>query len=236
MAKRAKKNPRVIIELDKTAKRNSMRAFQGPKHDPDRRYIAVAGNIGSGKSTFVEYLGERYNVKPFFEPNDQNPYLEDFYTDMTAWAFQSQVYFLAAKFALHQELDANEQSVIQDRTLWEDAEIFVENLRRQKIMDKRDYDTYRTLYESIQGNIRPPDLMIYLRCPVRTVRKRIAMRGREMEQDIPTGYLRRLHNLYEKWIENYTLSPLIIIPNDRLDYLTDIVDRQDLHRTIEKYL
>lgn len=84
MAKRAKKNPRVIIELDKTAKRNSMRAFNGPEHAPERRYIAVAGNIGSGKSTFVEYLGERYNVKPFFEPNDQNPYLEDFYTDMTA--------------------------------------------------------------------------------------------------------------------------------------------------------
>ncbi len=236
MAKRKKKNPRVIIELDKSAKRSSMRAFQGPNHDPDRRYIAVAGNIGSGKSTFVEYLCEKYNVKPFFEPNDQNPYLEDFYTDMNAWAFQSQIYFLAAKFALHQELDATQQSVIQDRTLWEDAEIFVENLRRQRIMDKRDYDTYRTIYESIRDNIRPPDLMIYLRCPVRIVKQRIAMRGREMEQDIPTGYLTRLHNLYEKWIENYTLSPLIIIPNDRLDYLSDIVDRQDLHRTIEKYL
>ena len=232
-----KKAPRAIVELDRsTAQTRALAKFKSPAHDPNRRYIAVAGNIGAGKSTLVEFLCERYNVKPFFEPNESNPYLEDFYGDMPRWAFQSQVYFLAAKFRLHQELDATKQSVIQDRTLWEDAEIFVENLYRQKLMDKRDYATYRLMYEAIRDNIRPPDLMIYLRCPVRTVKKRIAMRGREMEQDIPTGYLRRLHNLYEGWIEDYSISPLMVIPTDRLDYLTDLVDRHDILKTIEKYL
>jgi deoxyadenosine/deoxycytidine kinase len=196
----------------------------------------VSGNIGAGKSSIVEFLCDRYDIRPFFEPNDENPYLADFYGDMERWSFQSQVYFLSAKFRLHQELDRYSHSVVQDRTIWEDAEIFAENLYRQKNMDERDYRTYRLLYESIRDKIRPPDVMIYLRCPVRTVRKRIAMRGREMEQDIPTKYLRRLHRLYEGWIENYDLSPLVIIPTNKIDYMTDLVDQHDILKTIEKYL
>ena len=227
------KGARQIIEIDPTAEPGpAARAH----YEPGRKYIAVAGNIGAGKSSIVEFLCQHYNIQPFFEPNDQNPYLEDFYGDMKTWSFHSQIYFLAAKFRLHQELDQLAYSVVQDRTIWEDAEIFAENLYRQKTMSARDYATYRTLYESIRNQVRPPDLMLYMRCPVSTVRKRIAQRGREMEKDIPVAYIRRLHRLYDDWIENYDLSPLVIIPTNKLDYATDLVDQHDILTTIEKYL
>ncbi len=232
----ARKNPRQIIEIDPTNGEDPYDLSGMPEHHPDRKYIAVAGNIGAGKSSIVEFLCDRYDIEPFFEPNETNPYLEDFYESMERWSFHSQVYFLSAKFKLHQELDALDHSVVQDRTIWEDAEIFAENLFRQKTMSERDYDTYRLLYESIRDKIRPPDLMLYMRCPVSTVRKRIAQRGRAMEADIPVKYLRRLHRLYEKWIDNYQLSPLVIIPTNKLDYLTDLVDQHDVLKTIEKYL
>ena len=221
---------RSIIEVDRS-NRGDSQAEAG-----SRKYIAVAGNIGSGKSSLVEFLSSYYGISPYFEPNEDNPYLKDFYGDMKRWSFHSQIYFLAAKFRIHQHLDQLDQSVVQDRTIWEDAEIFAENLYRQRRMSKRDYGTYRLVYESIRDRIRPPDLMIYLRCPVATVRKRIAIRGRRMESDIPVGYLRRLHHLYEAWIENYALSPLVIIPTHRLDYVTDLVDRHDITTTFEKYL
>lgn len=232
-----RKNPREIIELDPTQGQSVVAPVaEVPKVDPGRKYIAVAGNIGAGKSSIVDFLCQRYNLQPFFEPNEGNPYLEDFYEDMERWSFHSQVYFLSAKFKLHQELDALEYSVVQDRTIWEDAEIFAENLYRQKTMSERDYQTYRLLYESVRDKVRAPDLMIYVRCPVPTVRKRIATRGRQMEKDIPTAYLKRLHGLYEQWIANYTLSPLVILPTNKLDYVTDLVDQHDILTTIEKYL
>ena len=232
-------NPRQIIEVDRsrTAPREqSMASLKTPQRDPSRRYIAVAGTIGAGKSSLVEFLCQRYDIKPFFEPNEQNPYLADFYDDMEQWSFASQIYFLTAKFRLHLELDATDNNVIQDRTIWEDAEIFAQNLYRQGLMDDRDYRTYRLLYESVQTQIQPPDLMIYLRCPIEAVQKRIATRGRQMEQNIPRAYLRRLHTLYEDWIENYDLSPLVIIPSHKLDYVTDLVDCHHILTTIEKYL
>jgi deoxyadenosine/deoxycytidine kinase len=231
-----------IIELDRTRRRREERELDedsagGSTHKlSTRRYIAVSGNIGSGKSSLVEFLCGRYSLDPYFEPNDHNPYLADFYEDMERWSFASQIYFLTAKFRLHQELDASPRNVIQDRTIWEDAEIFAANLHRKGLMDERDWRTYRLLYESIRDQIKPPDLMIYLQCPVSTVRRRIEMRGRQMEQNIPTAYLERLHGLYEGWIEAYDLSPLVIIPTDKLDYITDMVDRHDIMKTIEKYL
>ena len=207
-----------------------------PKPNPRKRYVAVAGNIGSGKSSLVDFLCQRHEIRPFFEPNDDNPYLADFYADMDRWSFHSQVFFLTAKFKLHLELDATDESVVQDRTIWEDAEIFAENLYRQGTMSERDYRTYRMLYESVQDKIRPPDLMIYLRCPVDTLVRRIAQRGREMEQDIPTAYLARLHKLYEGWIADYTLSPLVIIPTSEVDPVTDLVDSYEIQTTFERYL
>lgn len=232
---KSNKNARAIIERNRTSKTECARN-DAPTHEPGRKYIAIAGTIGAGKSSLVEFLTEKYGIEPFFEPNDQNPYLEDFYADMKRWSFQSQIYFLAAKFRLHQQIDMHATSVVQDRTIWEDAEIFAESLYQQKMMEPRDYETYRALYEAIHDQIRAPDLMIYLRCPVRTVRRRIAMRGRAMEADIPTAYLSRLYKLYEAWIASYDLSPVLIIPTHKLDYLTDLVDQHDIITKIEKYL
>jgi deoxyadenosine/deoxycytidine kinase len=201
-----------------------------------KRYIAVAGNIGAGKTSLVEFLCKRYSLKPFFEPNDTNPYLEDFYRDMKRYAFHSQIYFLTHKFRLHRELERFPGTVIQDRTIYEDAEIFAENLRRSKCINKRDYRSYRELYETIRKDLTPPDVMIFLRCSVKTMRKRIAARGRGMEQSIPVSYLRKLDRLYGEWIKRYDLSPLIEIESDRMDYVTDLVHRIDLMKTLEKYL
>ena len=224
-----------IVEVDRTTEATRERRYPSSLPD-DRKYIAVSGNMGAGKSSLVEFLGQQWDIKPFFEPNEENPYLEDFYSDMERWSFHSQIHFLTAKFRLHQELDTHPQDVIQDRTLWEDAEIFAENLRVQERMSDREYRTYRQLYEAIRDQIEPPDLMLYLRCPVSTVKKRIAMRGREMEKDIPEDYLHRLHDLYEDWIADYSLSPLVIIPTHKLDYITNLVDCHDIITTIEKYL
>ncbi len=201
-----------------------------------KKYIAVAGNIGAGKTSLVDFLCRRYELKPFFEPNDTNPYLKDFYGDMRGWAFHSQIYFLTHKFRLHRELEKYPGTVIQDRTIYEDAEIFAKNLHRSRYINKRDYATYRELYETIRRDLTPPDIMIFLRCSVRTMRKRIRDRGRGMEQNIPTRYLRRLDKLYSEWISNYKLSPLIQIDSDHIDYVTDLVHRLDLLRAVEKIL
>lgn len=201
-----------------------------------RKFIAVAGNIGAGKSELVAFLCKRYGLKPFFEPNDGNPYLEDFYEDMKAWAFHSQLYFLTHKLRLHRQLMLEPGTVVQDRTLYEDAEIFERNLHQQGFISDRDHRMYRDLYETMCAALQPPDVMIFLHCPVRTLKKRIARRGREMEQDIPTEYLQRLHKLYERWRETYDTSPVIDLDTSQLDYLTDLVDRIDVFKQIEKYL
>ena len=200
------------------------------------RFIAVAGNIGAGKSTLVDFLSRQYDVTPYYEPNDTNPYLEDFYGDMKRWAFHSQMYFLATKFRIHQQLSDVQHGVIQDRTIYEDAEIFAENLYRQRKMVRRDYETYRALYESIIKELRPPNLMIYLRCGLSTLRERIKLRGRPEEQSIPRSYLTRLQELYEQWFQRYDLSETLVIDTDHLDYLEDLVDRIDLFDRIEKAL
>jgi deoxyadenosine/deoxycytidine kinase len=201
-----------------------------------KRYIAVAGNIGAGKTSLVEFLCKRYGLKPFYEPNDTNPYLEDFYADMRRYAFHSQIYFLTHKFRLHRELEKFPDTVIQDRTIYEDAEIFAENLHRSRYINRRDYKTYRELYETIRKDLVPPDVMIFLGCSVKAMRKRISQRGRGMEKSIPVSYLRKLDKLYSEWIGRYDLSPIIKIDSDRIDYLTDLVHRVDLLKTIEKYL
>ena len=201
-----------------------------------KRFIAVAGNIGAGKTELVSFLCRRYGLRPFFEPNDTNPYLEDFYGDMKAWAFRSQIYFLTHKFRLHREVMAEPGTVLLDRTIYEDAEIFARNLHQTGCIDDRDWKTYGELYASISQALDPPDLMIFLSCPVRTLRQRIAKRGRAMEQEIPAAYLRRLEGLYASWRQRYTLSPVIDLATDRLDYVTDLVDRMDLFAQIERYL
>lgn len=201
-----------------------------------KRFIAVAGNIGAGKTELVGFLCRRYQLKPFFEPNDTNPYLADFYRDMKGFAFRSQIYFLTHKFRLHRALEREPGTVVQDRTIYEDAEIFARNLHRQRFIDKRDWNTYCELYEIISASLAPPDLMVYLKASVRTLKKRIHIRGREMEQDIPTNYLQRLNVLYDEWFSRYKLSPVLTLSTDNLDYLTDLVDQLDLLKQIERYL
>lgn len=200
------------------------------------RYIAIAGNMGSGKSTLVDFLQVRHGVTPYFEPNDENPYLSDFYADMKRWAFQSQVYFLQKKFALHLKLEQEHGVVVQDRSIYEDAEIFATNLHRMRVLTGRDWETYWELYQSIQSRLRPPDLIIFLKCSVRTLRRRIASRARPGEEEVKLAYVKSLNKLYDEWFERYSLSPTVVIESDRLNYLSDLVDRIELLDTISQYL
>jgi deoxyadenosine/deoxycytidine kinase len=192
--------------------------------------------MGSGKSTLVDFLARTYGVMPFYEPNEENPYLSDFYKDMKRWAFQSQLYFLSNKFRLHQELDRQPGVVALDRTIFEDAEIFATALHQMRKISKRDWATYQSFYAAILDAIRPPDLMIYLRCSMRPLRQRIRLRGRKMEQDVPLAYLKRLERLYEGWIENYNMSEVLVIETDQLDYIHDFVHRLDVMQRIEAVL
>jgi len=201
-----------------------------------KRSIAIAGNMGSGKSTLVEFLHRTYDVVPFYEPNDENPYLGDFYKDMKRWAFQSQLYFLSNKFRLHQELDRQPGVVALDRTIFEDAEVFATALHQMRKISKRDWQTYMGLYSAILDAIRPPDLMIYLRCSMRPLRQRIRLRGRRMERDVPLSYLKRLERLYENWISNYSMSEVLVLETDKLDYIHDLVHRLDVMERIEAVL
>jgi deoxyadenosine/deoxycytidine kinase len=202
----------------------------------ERRFIAIAGNIGSGKSSLLEFLTASYDVAPFYEPNEANPYLADFYRDMRRWAFASQLFFLSNKFRIHLEAARTPGVVIQDRTIFEDAEIFATALHQMRKIDQRDWGTYWSFYQAILSAIEPPDLLIYLRCPIRTLRRRIRLRGRSMEQDIPLAYLRRLQGLYEAWIERYELGEVLVLESDRLDFVSDLVDRHDVRSRIEALL
>ena len=200
------------------------------------KYIAIPGDIGAGKTELTEFLRRRYGLEACFEPNEANPYLADFYGDMKTWAYRSQMFFLVRKFGLHLQLRHEKRSVVQDRTIYEDAEIFARNLHLQRLIDRRDFAVYWELYRTMSTALRPPDLLIQLRCPVRTLRQRIRGRGREMEQDIPPNYLRRLNRLYEDWFASYDLSPVLVLETDKLDWMTDLVDRVDLFRKIERHL
>ena len=201
-----------------------------------KKFIAVAGNMGAGKTSLVQFLHQRYGFEPVYEPFADNPYLDDFYTDMKQYAFRSQLYFLTHKFRLHMGLNTQQGTVIQDRTIYEDAEIFCTNLHRAKKIDKRDYQIYMDLYNTMRRALQPPDLLIYLRCPVRTIRKRIRQRGRDSEQEIPAIYLRKLNGLYEDWIERYTLSPIMVWESGKMDYITDFVDRLEFQKKVESFL
>ena len=201
-----------------------------------KRFIAVAGNIGAGKTELTRFLCRRYDIKPFFEPNEQNPYLADFYKDMKTWAYRSQLFFLAHKFRLQLELQDEPGTVVQDRTIYEDAEIFAKNLYRQRFIDARDYKSYRQLYGSISKALRPPDLMIQLSCPVQTLGSASGCAAARWSRTSRSPYLSRLNRLYEDWFRRYDLSPVMRLETDRLDWLTDLVDRADLFRRIERYL
>ena len=200
------------------------------------QFIAIAGNIGAGKSTMVDYLCQTYGFHPFVEPNEENPFLDDFYEDMERWAFASQISFLAHKFRIHLDLMETAGTVVQDRTIYEDAEIFARHLHQMGAVSEREWATYQHLYQAMNKVLRPPDLMLYLKCSLRTIRRRIRKRGRHSEQDIPSEYLRRLNRLYGRWARRYDLSPVVEISTDRLDYISDFVHRQDLDEILRPFL
>ncbi len=184
-----------------------------------RKFVAVAGNIGVGKSTLVNMLCETMGWQPFYEPVTENPYLADFYADMDVWAFHSQIFFLTHRLRSHFQLSMHPGSVIQDRSLYEDAEIFAKNLYMQGHMQMRDYQTYRDLYETVTQFLPPPDLVVYLRASVPTLLDRISHRGRDYERTISAEYLGGLNDLYEDWIDNFTMCPMLAVPADDLDYV-----------------
>ncbi len=203
----------------------------------DRKFfIAVAGNIGSGKSSLTTLLASRFGWKPYFESVEDNPYLSDFYGDMRRWSFHLQIYFLSHRFINHKQIVESPESVIQDRSIYEDAEIFARNLHEIGNMDKRDYDNYVALYRVMTGYLRAPDLMIYLRATVDTLKKQIARRGRTYEQSIQREYLEQLNRHYEKWIEQYKLGPLLVIESDHIDFVHNEKDLDLIEGKVRKAL
>ena len=192
--------------------------------------------MGSGKSSLVEFLCKHFDVKPFFEYNDCNPFLPLFYKDMKRWGFHSQMHFLTHKFRIHRELDSFPKTVIQDRSIYEDAEIFAYNLYKQGNMSKDEWTTYQDLYETMVNAINPPDLLIYLRCPIKMLKQRIEGRGRAIEAKVPDEYIKRLERYYKRWLKKYDRSPVLELSTERMDYIEDFIHRQDLLKTISKHL
>lgn len=187
----------------------------------NKRFIAIAGNIGVGKSALTQLLSDALGWEPFYEAVSDNPYLADFYGDMTRYAFHSQIFFLSRRLRHHRRLLDFPNSVVQDRSVYEDAEIFARALWEQEHITARDYQTYRELYEVLVLFLPPPDLVVYLRASVPTLRKRIAQRGREFERNISTEYLTQLNALYSDWMCRFNLCPVLTVPADDLDYVHD---------------
>lgn len=197
---------------------------------PHPIFVAVAGNIGAGKSSLARMLGDHFRWKPYYESVDDNPYLADFYEDMERWAFHLQIYFLSNRFKAHKEIVESRESVIQDRTIYEDAEIFARNLYDIGKMTERDYTNYVSLFHVMMEYLKPPDLLIYLRASVDTLLEQIARRGREFEQGIQRSYLEQLNVLYEDWIRRYK-HRLLIIESDNLDFVNC---QQDFQSVVER--
>jgi deoxyadenosine/deoxycytidine kinase len=196
-------------------------------------HIAVAGNIGAGKTTLTELLAKHYKWIPHYEDVDENPYLNDFYNDMQRWSFNLQIYFLNSRFKQITDIRKSGKTIIQDRTIYEDAEIFAPNLHSMGLMSTRDFKNYKTLFDSMVSVIQAPNLLIYLRATVPTLVNQIQKRGREYESSIRIDYLKQLNDRYEKWINGYKLGKLLIINVDDLDFtskpedLSFIIDKID---------
>ena len=194
-------------------------------------HIAVAGNIGVGKTTLTGLLAKNFNWEPHYESVDNNPYLDDFYTDMQRWAFNLQVYFLNSRFGQLKEFQESGKNIIQDRTIYEDAHIFAPNLHAMGLMTSRDFDNYSSLFNLMSSFVNPPDLLIYLRASVPTLVKQIQSRGRDYESSIRIDYLTRLNERYEAWISEYTSGKLLVIDTDDLDFS---INQEDLGFVVDK--
>ncbi len=192
-------------------------------------FTAIAGNIGAGKSSLTALLSKHFHWQPYYESVDDNPYLTDFYDDMRRWSFNLQVYFLSSRFKHQKLLMQKDESYIQDRTIYEDVEIFAKNLFEMGLMSERDYKNYSSLFVEMTSYLKPPDLLIYLRADVPTLVKQIQQRGRDYETTIRIDYLEGLNKLYEDWISRYPFEKLII-ETDELDFVNN---KEDLGKVIE---
>lgn len=199
------------------------------------KYIAVAGNIGAGKSSLTGLLAKHFNWEAFYESVDDNPYLADFYEDMLRWSFNLQIYFLSSRFRHQKEMLEQQISLIQDRTIYEDVEIFAKNLHEMNLMSDRDFANYEALFHEMSHYLKPPDLLIYLRAQVPTLVHQIQQRGRDYENTIRIDYLERLNRLYEDWIDRYPYEKLIIDTDD-LDFVNDPEDLGKIIALIEQRL
>ena len=194
-------------------------------------HIAVAGNIGSGKTTLTKMLAKHYGWDTHFEDVEQNPYLNDFYEDMQRWSFNLQIYFLNSRFSQVLEIKKAKHTIVQDRTIYEDAYIFAPNLHAMGLMSTRDFENYFTLFKLMSSLVEPPDLLLYLRASVPTLVSQIQKRGRDYESSIRLDYLKRLNERYEAWIESYKLGKLLILEADHYDFpenkehLSEVIDK-----------
>lgn len=197
-------------------------------------HIAIVGNIGAGKTTLTELLAKHFGWEAQFEAVDNNPYLEDFYGDMKRWSFNLQIYFLNSRFQQLIELQQGDKSIIQDRTIYEDAYIFAENLHDMGLMTGRDYENYRAIFDNITSFIKPPDLLIYLKASVPTLVNNIQRRGREYESGIRLDYLSKLNDKYKKWIDGYKEGKLLVLDKDNLDFANNPEDLGIVIQSIER--
>jgi deoxyadenosine/deoxycytidine kinase len=195
------------------------------------KHIAIAGNIGAGKTTLTELLSKHYGWMPEYESVENNPYLSDFYEDMHRWSFNLQIYFLNSRFQQLVKLRNGSQTVIQDRTIYEDAYIFAPNLHQMGLMSTRDFDNYQSLFKTMNSMIAPPDLMIYLQASIPSLVENIQNRAREYEENIRLDYLRKLNQYYDTWIESYKAGKLLIINIDNMDFLNN---KEDFAAIVEK--
>ncbi|MBP1691898.1 MAG: deoxynucleoside kinase [Bacteroidetes bacterium] len=201
-----------------------------------KAFVAVAGNIGSGKSSLTRLLSTAHGWTPMYESVEDNPYLSDFYKDMRRWSFELQVYFLSNRFRSHKAITEGSQSVVLDRVIYEDAEIFARNLFEIGNMEERDYNNYVALYNVMTEYLHPPDLLIYLRASVNTLVRQISLRGRDFEQSIKREYLEQLNRHYESWIGRYNKGKLLVVESDNLDFVNRKEDLQRILMLVDEKL
>ncbi|MBK8684875.1 MAG: deoxynucleoside kinase [Bacteroidetes bacterium] len=194
------------------------------------KHIAIAGNIGAGKTTLTKILAKHFNWSPHYEDVENNPYLNDFYNDMHRWSFNLQIYFLNSRLKQLVEIQRGNQVVIQDRTIYEDAYIFAPNLHEMQLMSKRDFENYKNFFETLKSMVNPPDLLIYLKASVPTLVGQIQKRGREYEENIRLDYLKRLNEYYNNWLDKYEDGRLLVIDIDKINYADN---KDDLAKVID---